>query len=1825
MNVEKDKINACRALENLRMRLLDLTNRNLLINFRHSKTGSLRIIDELPDQLAATLLAEKEMSFFPIPEPTRYELLNAGYIEIDEETGQEIQKKKNPTAEEWAKYLKLSTSYEVPKPSKDQVDKKHNDSTIQTLFYPYELESKLKKLHQSSDSAIQEMGANILYLSFGFLEWFEKNNDSPHLAPLFLMPVNLHKGRLNPKNKTYEYTVSYSGEDIISNLSLREKLRVDFGMVLPELDANTNPESYFIEVQDMITENQPKWRVLRYISIGILNFSKLLMYLDLDVNRWKKDESIVDHPVVYGFLSGYNPDKKNDESLTADFGFGKEHLIDEIRDIHNKFPLIDDADSSQHSALIDAINGKNLVIEGPPGTGKSQTITNLIASAMMHGKKILFVAEKLAALEVVRRRLDAAGLGDFCLELHSHKSQKRKVLDEIQKRINNKGRNLKPREIEVEIGRYEELKNILKNHVERLNKEWKKTGKTLHEIFMSATRYREMININPILFHPEGYSGNNFDISIQHRSEDQIVTLRKVYQGVANQLKGDAILQNHPWYGVSNSNLQIFDIDRVKKILVEWQNSLNTVNEERKKIAEIFNCDFCNLPNSLSGLDCLLIDLESIPQLNGDEQLDVLQHLQGDVLDNTQKLLNLFEDIQLAYALLEKRIGRNVLHDLSSVERFVIENTKLNNLVANSVKVSVLIDTLNQMYLMKDQISEIEDPLKEIQSTLDKDTNKNFLLNESGLKEFKIFMNLFAELDSQYWVLRDKLYDNEQLDDLLPKLHVELEEFKKLNKELNSIFKLDVLPCTVELLYLKSILEAGGIFCWFKSSWRKARKKVLSFAVNKKSKFSFLKSFLDKIAEFVDRKIKFEENNWYKKELGPLLKGIDTDIEKIESIRSWYKKIRTHYGIGFGKKVLIGNTLINLSDDLVRGLRSLKDRNIQNQLNSILENLENLKKIFSPVSILKNDSKILVGKDGIINYLITSVEEALENCDQLLANKAMSILELSENINSLNTLKLNINKWNDADLENKYFNGRLGLKIGLDVDNKKAISAFRNTLSLADFIINKIKNKIVKQRIYSNPLIETFELLRSYSEKLRLTINIQLKKYNDFIVCVTLVEDDWNKNTNGNIENLIHRNIYALENCDTFTNWLDYVRVREQVVKMGFLRIVEKLEECEINISQVDDAYKSGIYDLLAREILQEDPELGRFSGHSQEAIQEKFKEYDNRLKKLHCRLIAWKIDQKETPSGRKGARIIDYTDNYLLQNECEKKTRHLPIRQLIEKAGDALVSLKPCFMMGPMSVAQYLVPGKIKFDLVIMDEASQIKPQDALGAIARGNQLVVVGDSKQLPPTSFFDRILDGDDDDQFAIEDSESILDATRSMFASRRLRWHYRSQHESLIAFSNNFFYENDLVLFPSPNKSNGSYGINFSRVTRGYFVNRRNIEEAKIISEAVREHLKKRPEESLGVVAMNSEQRLLIEQAIEMLEKEDLIFQQMLEKDASRQEPLFIKNLENVQGDERDVIFISMTYGPQEPGGRVFQRFGPINSDIGWRRLNVLFTRSKKRMHVFSSLGSNDILIESTSKRGVKALHDFIRYCETGIIPTLVKVSERGPDSDFEISVMRALNNEGFECVSQVGVAGFFIDVAVIDSENPSRYLMGIECDGATYHSAKSVRDRDRLRQAILERLGWRIRRIWSTDWFKNPQAEIQTILRELKSLKTNKDKDIFVKKMTETEEIKEIIDEVDKKDLIINEFISEKENLKENLLEFDKKIIRKAVINIPENQRILRTSMLESLLENLPCNKSEYLEFIPPYLRNETNSQEEMFLDYILALINLNAENIRKIK
>ncbi|UZE09846.1 DUF3320 domain-containing protein [Pseudomonas sp. B21-053] len=440
-----------------------------------------------------------------------------------------------------------------------------------------------------------------------------------------------------------------------------------------------------------------------------------------------------------------------------------------------------------------------------------------------------------------------------------------------------------------------------------------------------------------------------------------------------------------------------------------------------------------------------------------------------------------------------------------------------------------------------------------------------------------------------------------------------------------------------------------------------------------------------------------------------------------------------------------------------------------------------------------------------------------------------------------------------------------------------------------------------------------------------------------------------------------------------------------------------------------------------------------------------------------------------------------------ILRAELNKKRRHIPIRQLIDKAGRAIQQIKPVFMMSPMSIANFLPPGKLAFDVVVFDEASQVKAVDAFGAILRGKQVVVVGDTKQMPPSDLFSRDIAPDDENDVTA-DIESILSMFKAAGSQERyLRWHYRSRHESLIAVSNVEFYESKLVVFPSAGQHIHAKGVSFDYLPEALYDRgrtRTNKDEAKAVAQAVMKHALETPELSLGVAAFSVPQRDLINVEVELLRRKtpqaEVFFT------AQGGEPFFVKNLENIQGDERDVIFISIGYGRNE-SGRIARDFGLLNKDGGHRRLNVLITRAKLAMRVFCNFRGDELDIDATAKHGVRALKNFLKYAETGELE-VAKETGKDTDSPFEDEVIRSLRDLGYQVEPQVGTAGYFIDLAVRDPEFPGRYVLAVECDGAAYHSSRSARDRDRLRQGVLEGLGWNFHRIWSTDWFRNPQQE-----------------------------------------------------------------------------------------------------------------------------------------
>ena len=574
---------------------------------------------------------------------------------------------------------------------------------------------------------------------------------------------------------------------------------------------------------------------------------------------------------------------------------------------------------------------------------------------------------------------------------------------------------------------------------------------------------------------------------------------------------------------------------------------------------------------------------------------------------------------------------------------------------------------------------------------------------------------------------------------------------------------------------------------------------------------------------------------------------------------------------------------------------------------------------------------------------------------------------------------------------------------------------------------------------------------------------------------------------------------------NSIEGWHRLSAAARQVSELGMDEIRHRLADGRLRALDALTTLEFVRAEAVWNRMRSEESRLESIDGTERSSKIEEFKELDQKLQGLASQEVTLRHFQS-LPTGSAGQVGI-------VRGEVAKKTRHMRIRQLLDKAGEAVLAIKPVFLMSPLSVAQYLKTGRLTFDLLLIDEASQVRPADAMGAIMRSRQVVVVGDQKQLPPTSFFDRQVGGDEegadlDDPAEIQasqvgDMESILSLCESRaMAGGMLRWHYRSRHPSLIQVSNHEFYNDSLICPPSPDKAGRQTGLTFVHVEGVYERGgkRNNPKEAEAVAEQVLAHARKHPDETLGVVALSVAQRDTIRNKIEFMRAEYPELEAFCKE--GKDDAFFVKNLENVQGDERDVIFISICYG-QDAGGYMSQNFGPVSSEGGERRLNVLFTRSKKRCCVFSSIRHSDIRIDATKHAGTRVLKRYLKYAETGEldIPVLTGAEM---DSPFEEAVSKALRNHGYRVTAQVGSAGFRIDLAVYDPDDEGRFLLAVECDGARYHSSSWARERDRLRQLVLEQKGWRLHRIWSTDWFYNRNTEMAKLMEAIERARLDRD-------------------------------------------------------------------------------------------------------------------------
>lgn len=1699
---------AASSIRTLRTNLLDLTGNNPLISFAHARARGLRMNVRAVDVCLNTLFQQvvdgRTIPLRPLPPPEDEP--------ADEQSGEfkntleaarmsdfEFQKAQAELAED---ELTSPAAAKIERDLRDRVraalgmpprkmaalksladhaiakginpsfelgvweDKKGESAKVttvafQALMLPDSLQMALAKIRDTARTFAEETGVSTLHVAFGFLEWFEsESSEKAMVSPLVVVQVDLERTVVRSR---YHYTLASTGDEPQTNLTLSERLYRDFRIRLPELQEEEQLESYLLRVQEDICKGRPRWRIRQFVTLAQFPFARLAMFNDLDQTSWVSGLS--DHPLLGRLLGG---------SEVGEASFAEEHVIDS-KEVAEKVPLLVlDADASQHSAVYDVMIGKSLVIEGPPGTGKSQTITNIIAAALAADKRVLFMADKQAALQVVKDRLDHVGLGDFCLELHSGKSKKTEVLESLKRRMERRPAS-RAEPMSEKLYELENTRKSLDKYVASLNSPLGGFGATVHDILWADRRRRadegmEARQLDALVI-PDSIALTATDI------EKRKALLARFELAASPILARSGRVSDHPWFGMTRAGLPAVDIDEALRALEDA-----TVGMERVASTA------AGLSNYGLNANDTIEEVERAAQLFVDLPVaaDIPSMLfTGLAHEEVRKTVRSWIPRCRAYRSTVERlshwgIGERFL-EWSAVAAEIEDGLKfLLPLAAPGLPVSGVSAWAAGLNADAKRALEVNMAVTRVASILGCGGPKTY--GEIDLL-LQACLHLRAVNGAMIGAMSSAMVSRESVD-VVAAAASEIHALRERAVQLGADYRLQPLPNPSELRQAATTLREAGMLSFLSTKVKQATRtyEELRKSPGPASRPE-MAAALVALADHLDAVGGLESNVTYRMTFGTRFHGLKTDLEVASSLAGWAGRVRASLLGGNELGTRIREILLCGDPDRLETLAAstlgVPANDLRNALPHVADTTLSPEQVAADLDRRAHGAttfaRVLMGYgvDGSVEVaalprLRDALMQAAQAKEAATCPASVTIALAGEAPSAL------------ADMG--------PLECALQASAAVADSALPLEVRarLLTMPPAQIAGSIISQAVN---LVDAVQATPKLVERARRDLGLD---------DIQFFGNSFAKAATGAAAARLR-----LATGDALGEWLTYLIERENVEALRLSGLLALWDD-GVLVTPLAMAFDRALHRSLARAALSAHPHLDRHTGLGQEEARARFKSLDAETTELRRRKLADQLARKVATWGNGVGKKSDWTEGALLALEASKQRRHIPIRKLLDRAGNAIQTLKPCFMMSPLSVAQYLAPEGLHFDLLVIDEASQMRPEDALGAIARSDQIVVVGDPKQLPPTAFFAGNDDSANDDDEVDEkiDAESILDLAQSVFRPmRRLRWHYRSRHGSLIDFSNREFYDDDLIVFPSPAEADPTQGVTLVKVD-GIYKSRSNILEVETICAAAVDHMRENPTRSLGIATMNGIQRDLIKQRMDQLTALHPEVEAYRLKWGGTLERFFVKNLENVQGDERDVIFISTVFGPPEPGKKVRQNFGPINGASGHRRLNVLFTRAKHHVRVFTSMTPDDIAAGPESPRGARVLKSYLAYAASGRLDAGVDTG-RDADSDFEVFVRDRLRLAGYEAVPQVGVSGFFIDLAVRHPDMPGTYLLGVECDGASYHSSRSARDRDILRQQVLEGLGWSIYRIWSTDWFRDPAGQTRKMVAHIEELRSRR--------------------------------------------------------------------------------------------------------------------------
>lgn len=1673
--------------------LLDTGKRNKMINYRETSRSTLKILEPSLEELFNKLaISEKELTFQkPINKDTDYRTY--AFLSLLE-----------------------TLSYSLPVHVGD----------IKASGTIIEREKTLKNLRSKTKLAREEQGTNILYLSFGFILWRETDRPSAAWikAPLLMMPVSLELKSMNAP-----YTISRYEDDIEVNPTLDYLLNSEYGIDLPtfELKDKKSITDYLDTIEEIV--DRRGWKLVREVSLGLLSFQKINMYHDLN-NDYNHD-LIMRHPVLrsmggdYSAIKGLAPELQN-------YDFDKVDPQDTYQVVN--------ADSSQQEAILLSKRGVSFVMQGPPGTGKSQTITNIISEALADGKKILFVSEKAAALQVVLKRLTEAGLADFCLSLHDYKANKKEIIDNIGANLSLTEQCL-PRNAVSDLTELMHNREALNEYATELHRSIAPLNRSMYSAFGRITQLENAPAVEFQLHDP---------LTVSEATFSEMLYSVEMYERALHVM---GLLHENPWYMTTvKFSGQAFK----QQIEYQTKNLSTKLPAIEAKIRTLNSSWQLHVPETTAGTQAGIEEIKQVIAL----PLFPVKWMDEDV---RKKLLEIARTEKAAQMEHHDRIEKFKKHYLSEAQIAKMHQAHLDEaLVQLRMSWSDAALALNA--------EEIKAKYSSAYATSDKPISKcirETAKASSGVKalaekvlacfadakemlslvQIDTFSNLHfcAKLvsilvDAPY--METEWFDLRANADVLPLLEDACERCKMVETKTGRLlenWEPGILSIAADDMLARFKTEYSGFLYKLKSSYKEDIKtlKLLAKQVGVQ--------ITDEVAISVLQAV--NEKAWFEKNSGQLaavfksqFKGANTDWDKLR------------YGVTSAKEIAEMFPYANIPADVITAIqtailstqKSAELRRLNDELSEekVAES-ENAIQMLSYIKMLKDDISIsgtyIAQIDAFLADCTNQEEQLYAVLDCYKGDKATVTYQDIAFMLDLVAVVCKERGWFDENrvtLESLYADSYTGestdwdaicdtMSIGQAATVREWMSDFsakrpglvqmfadRYTGIETDWqsIVDDLECVVtwVENRKPIGALADGFVEVICDNPEQRTAVKTQIEQLQTLLDEIDPELNAFiNLFQNGvEFHSILFSEVVAkytrcMTSFDQLDKWIDYIETKAECDKLGLASFTEAIANTDNTVADVKDAFEKGFYAQWIIQALNFAPSLQSFRKRVHEQYLEKFTDLDESQfgiarSRIRNKIIRTFPDQYSAAGPR--------SEISILKHEMEKKRRIMPLRKLFRTIPNLLLTLKPCVMMSPLSVAYFLEAHSYHFDMVIFDEASQIFPQDAIGAIFRADQVIIAGDTKQLPPTDFFStntangtEDYDMDEDGEWNTEIYDSILEETANILPNRTLRWHYRSRNEHLIAFSNREIYQNDLVTFPGIKEKEEDGGVEFVYLEDGYYEptpKNYNILEAKRCVELVVEHIEKHPDRSLGIIAFSEKQQQAIALEIQLFREKNPKYEEFFKE--GKEEEFFIKNLENVQGDERDTIFFSVGYAKTKAqklaGKSMTLRFGPLGKQGGERRLNVAITRAKRNVKLVSSILPSDIDLSKTESEGIRLLHDYIAFAMNGSM-ALASSQTRVAQDEFKSSIADYIRSKGYIVRESIGCSGYTIDIAIKHASQREEYVAGIECDGLSYVSARTARDRDRLRKSVLSSMGWRLYRVWSTEWYKNPEIERQKLI------------------------------------------------------------------------------------------------------------------------------------